>query len=508
VIGLALAIFAALLHAATAWRYGYFRDELYFIACSKHLAWGYVDQPPLVAIAARLAEPAGYELIALRALPILAAAFTVYVTVALTREVGGGRFAQLLAGIATLAMPAYLLLGNTLTTSSFEPLFWTLAFLCAIRIVRAQPHRSRWWWIVLAVVVAGGMYAKYSMLLPIAGIGAGILATPQRRVLRSVYPLGAAGLALLLIAPNLWWQAAHGWPIVEVLLGDAAHRPALANGLVLESYGAAANALRFALEQLIYTNPAAVPIWVMGAIAPFRFAQLRDLRFVAVAYVFIFFVAAALAAKGYYIVGVYATLLALGAVAIERFGLALRGALFAAPCAVAILALPFSLPALPVGSLVAYSQMVGLTGRNGTAPALVQPIFAEEFGWNRLARDVASVYASLPPQVRARAAIYADTYGDAGALDFFGPRYGLPGAISSQNNYYLWGTSGYDGSTLVAIGATRIDRLRRFYRSVVLVRTSAEPLKWIVEGPAPIYLCRDPIAPLPLIWPALKWYGA
>ncbi len=110
--------------------------------------------------------------------------------------------------------------------------------------------------------------------------------------------------------------------------------------------------------------------------------------------------------------------------------------------------------------------------------------------------------------LRERTAIYADTYGDAGALDFFGPQYGLPPVLSSQNNYYLWGTHGYDGTTLIAIGATRIDRLRRFYRSVVLVRTSAEPYKWIVEGPAPIYLCRDPVAPLSVIWPELRWYGA
>ncbi len=507
-IALALAIVAAAAHAATAWRYGYFRDELYFIACSKHLAWGYVDQPPLVAAAARLSAAAGYEPIALRLLPILAAALTVYIAVALTRELGGARFAQLLAGLATLAMPAYLLLGNTLTTSSFEPLFWTLAFYCAIRIVRAVPGESLPWWLSLGAVVAGAMYAKYSMLLAVAGVGAGLLATPQRRVLHSPYPFYAAAFALVLIAPNLWWQAAHHWPIVEVLRGDAAHRPALQNGLVLESYGVAANALRFALEQLVYTNPAAAPIWLIGAIAPFRSTELRDLRFVTIAYAVIFIVAAALAAKGYYIVGVYATLLALGAIAVERTSVVLRTATLAALCAVGIVALPFSLPVLPVGMLIGYSRALGVTGRNGAPAELVQPVFAEEFGWKRLARDVASVYASLPPRIRARTAIYADTYGDAGALDFFGPRYGLPSVISSQNNYYLWGTHGYDGSTLVAIGATRIDRLRRFYRSVVLVRTSVEPLKWIVEGPSPIYLCRDPVAPLSVIWPALKWYGA
>ncbi|MGA8574390.1 MAG: glycosyltransferase family 39 protein [Candidatus Cybelea sp.] len=506
-IPLALAIVAALLHAATAWRYGYFRDELYFIACSKHLAWGYVDQPPIVAVAARLAAPAGYELLALRALPILAAALTVYVTAALCRELGGKPFAQLLAGVATLAMPAYLLLGNTLTTSSFEPLCWTLAFYCAIRIVRT-PHGIAKWWTALAVVAAFGMYAKYSMLLAIVGIGAGLLATPQRAVLRSPYPLCAVALGFAMLAPNLAWQATHGWPIVEVLQGDATHRPPLQNGLVLESYNVATNALRFVLEQLLYTNPIAAPIWLIGAIAPFRLAVLRDLRCVTVAYAVILLIAAALAAKGYYVVGVYATLITLGAVAIEGTAVAFRSALFALLAAVALVALPLSLPVLPVGDLIVYSRLLGITGRNGAPPQLVQPVFAEEFGWSRLARDVASVYFSLPPQVRDRTAIYADTYADAGALDFFGPRYGLPSAISSQNSYFLWGTGGYDGTTLVAIGATRIDRLRRFYRSVVLVRTSAEPLKWIVEGPAPIYLCRYPIAPLPVIWPALRWYGA
>ncbi len=199
---------------------------------------------------------------------------------------------------------------------------------------------------------------------------------------------------------------------------------------------------------------------------------------------------------------------AIGAVAIARTATYVRATLFGLLGAVALFALPLSLPVLPVDTLIAYTRALGLTGRGDSQPHLIQPVFAEEFGWQRLARDVAQVYLTLPPAVRARTAIYADTYGDAGAIDFFGPRYGLPAALSSQNNYYLWGTHGYDGSTLVAIGATRIDLLRRFYRSVVLARTSADPYKWIVEGPAPIYLCRDPVAPLSVIWPHLRWYGA
>ncbi len=505
-IAAGLAILAALLHIATAWRYGYFRDELYFIACSKHLAWGYVDQPPLVAVAALLAAPAGYSLLALRALPIAAAALTVYLAVTLARELGGGRFAQLLAGIATLLMPAYLLLGNTLTTTSFEPFFWTLAIYLTIRVVRGPRGPARWAW--LGVVAAFGAYGKYSMLLPIVGLAAGLLATQQRRVLRSPYPLYACGLALLLLAPNLMWQASHGWPFVEVLRGDAVHRPAFAAGFALEYLDWASNAKAFVLEQLLYTNPLAVPIWLAGLIAPFRLAALRDLRFVSIAYAAVFLIATLLDAKGYYIVGFYAPLLAIGSVGVERAQAHLRATVFTLLAGVGLVALPLSLPVLPVDGLIAYTQRFDLTGRGGAPPHLIEPVFAEEFGWPRLARDVAAEYLSLPPRVREGTAIYADTYGDAAALDFYGGRYGLPVPISSQNNYYLWGTRGYDGRTLVAIGATQIDRLRRYYRSVTLVRTSTEPYKWVVEGPAPIYLCRDPIAPLSVIWPELRWYGA
>ncbi|MEO6836402.1 MAG: glycosyltransferase family 39 protein [Candidatus Tumulicola sp.] len=504
-IGVALALVAALLHGATAWRYGYFRDELYFIACSKHLAWGYVDQPPLVALAAWLSAPAGYHPMALRALPILAAALTVYVAVLLARELGGGRFAQTLAGAATLLTPAYLLLGNTLTTTSFEPLSWTLAIYATVRIVRGG---SAAWWPALGATVAFGAYGKYSIGLLAAALAIGLLATPQRRTLRTPWCFFAFGLTLVLLAPNITWQATHGWPIFEVLHGDALHRPAFQSGLALESVSFFNNAVAFFLEQLLYTNVLAVPVWLTGVIAPFRVASLRDLRFIAIAYVVVFVLAAALAAKGYYIVGIYAALLAVGAVALERAAARLRIGLAAALAATGIAAMPLSLPLLTADGLIAYTRAVGLTGRGGTPPHLIQPVFAEEFGWERLARDVSAVYFSLPPSARAQTAIYADTYGDAGALDFFGPRYGLPPAISSQNTYYLWGTHGWDGRVMIAIGATRIGLLRKYYRSVILVSTSDEPYKWIVEGPAPIYICRDPVIPLARIWPDLRWYGA
>jgi Dolichyl-phosphate-mannose-protein mannosyltransferase len=507
IVALAAGVVALALHAVTAGRYGYFRDELYFIACAKHLAWGYVDQPPLVAVAAWLSSPAGYALPALRALPVLSSAATAGLAAIIAGELGGGRFARILAALATILTPAYLLLGNTLTTTSFEPLSWTLAIYCAVRIVRGGSSR---WWIFGALSIAFGVYGKYSIGLPVAAMLVSILFFPERRTLRSVWVLVAAGICAAAIAPNLLWQGAHGWPFLEVVREDALHRPALANGLLLESANAIRNALSFALEQIVYTNPPAAIVWCIGIVAPFCMRRLRDVRFISVAYCLTFIVAVALSAKGYYICGFYVTLLAVGSVAVERAAPALRWTALAAIALVGIVAMPLSLPILPVDSLVRYTQLFGLTGTGSGSlePHLIQPVFAEEFGWQRLAGNVAKVYRSLPVSERAGAAIYADTYADAGALDFFGPEFGLPPAISSQNSYYLWGTRGYDGRVLVAVGASRIDLLRRYYRDVRLVRTSDEQYRWIVEGPTPIYICRDPVAPLSVIWPNLRWYGA
>jgi hypothetical protein len=505
VIGSAFALVALVLHAATSWRYGYFRDELYFIACSKHLAWGYVDQPPLVAVAALISAPFGYQLVALRALPVLAAALTVYIAIALTRELGGGRYAQTLTGLATLLVPAYLLLGTTLTTTSFEPLSWTLVVFACVRIVRGG---GAGWWIGLAAAIAFGLYGKYSIALLVVALAIGAALTKERRALLTPWALVSAALALALVAPNLIWQASHGWPFVAVMQGDAAHRPALQSGIALESRDLAINAVWFILEQPLYAGLGTAPLWIAGLLAPLRMRSLRDLAFISIAYLIVLLTAAALAAKGYYIIGFYASLLAIGSVAVER---AARGLRITAIATVAVLGgimLPIAIPLLPVDGLIAYTKAFGITGRDGAPAHLMQPLFAEEFGWERLARDVATVYDALPAQQRAQTAIYADTYGDAGALDFYGPRFGLPPAISSQNTYYLWGTRGYSGQTLIAIGATRIDLLRRYYRSVTLLRTSTEPYKWIVEGPAPIYLCTGPLLPLAQLWPYLRWYGA
>src|SRR5579884_3748806 len=278
-IVLAFAAFAA--HLATNWRYGYFRDELYFIACAKHLAWGYVDQPPLVAFAAWLSSPFGYALPALRFLPALAAALTVWFASRIARELGGGSFAQALAALSVLFLPAYVLLGNTLTTTSFEPLSWTLVAYALIRLIRTADPR---YWLGASAAFAFGMYGKYSMLLLGVSLITGLLFTAQRRRIASWWFAGGIAITAAALAPNLAWQGAHGWPFVEVVRGDFAHRHAFQTGLTLEYTNMAQNAAAFLSEQLLYTNPIAVQIWLVGLAflafgkeyRPYRFLAIRS----------------------------------------------------------------------------------------------------------------------------------------------------------------------------------------------------------------------------------------
>lgn len=506
-MGAAFALGAFLAHLGTSWRYGYFRDELYFIACSKHLAWGYVDQPPLVAFAAWLSAPAGYNIVVLRLLPVLAASLTVWLSARIARELGGGIFAQAIAALATLLLPAYLLLGNTLTTTSFEPLSWTLLVYALIRLVRTADGR---YWPAAGAAFAFGMYGKYSMLLLAAALAAGLALTPERKYFASRWFAAGAVLALALVSPNVWWQGSHGWPFAAVVAGDFAHRHAFNTGLQLEYRNLAQNALAFVVEQLVYTNPLSVPVWLAGALA-FGFSKrFRQLKFIAAAYAVLLILAMLLEAKGYYIIGIYAVLLAGGATVSER-ALTNTESRTAAVCVFAACALavvPLSLPVLPIGDFIAYSKALRLTGQNGTPARVIQPVYAEEFGWEELVRHVAEVYDALPRDVRARTGIFADTYADAGALSLYGPRYGLPPVISAQNTYYLWGTRGYDGRTLIVVGATQANLVRSLYRKMSLAATYGHPYKYIVEGPTPIYVCSDPIAPLPQLWPRLKWYGA
>jgi 4-amino-4-deoxy-L-arabinose transferase-like glycosyltransferase len=485
------------LHLFANPHYGVFRDELYFIVCGLHPALGYVDQPPLVPLlAAASFKLFGTALTPLRLPPALAMAAMVMLTVRFARRLGGGLFAQALAGLSVLLAPVLLVDGLLLFTDLLQPLSWLAAAYLLTRIADGGSPKL---WLALGAVVGVSLWSKYLILFYLVGLAAGVLATPLRRTLATPWPWAGAALALAIIAPNLFWQAAHGFPFLEVAAAGAGGK-----NLVLSPLG-------FFAQQLLFLGPLSAPVWIAGLV---WLAAARDVpagRALAIAYV----VTAALFlfghGKAYYLAPAYPALFAAGGVFWERalrWRRARRGALIAIGIS-GLLAAPTVLPVLPPDKLIAYTRALGLSPQASATENLAQAALpqhlADMFGWPEMAAEVARVYLALPEGERAKAVFLGRNYGEAAALDVYGPALGGPPAISGHNQYYLWGPLGFDGSVMIALDAQR-PKGAGFFKTVEVAGRVENPYALPFETNLNIYVLRGPKRPLAEIWPALKHY--
>jgi hypothetical protein len=502
----ALALGAVVLHLAFNHRYGYYRDEFYFIDCARHLAWGYVDQPPLAPFVTWLTAPLGYPVWALRLLPAILAGVTVLLGCAIARELRGGGFAQALTGMTVALAPGLVALAYGLSTEVLSPAAWSALIYLTIRLVKTQAMRL---YVPIALVVTIGLYAKYSIAACALALALALLVTGQAKLLRSRWLVLGIVLVAVLTLPNWLWQLRHGLPILEVLHNDRLNRHPFANGTADDSARFWLNAAYLLATQLLYQNLFFAPIWITGLVWLWR----SEIRFLSLAYLLLLALLVATVGRGYYMEGIYPALFAAGAVALER-GLAVRANRLrpAVLLAVVISGTIFVPLVLPVLSLPAYMRYESVLGLSRPAPPdatrhLVNPIYADQLGWNEMTATVAGAYWALPRAQRAVTAIFADRYAYAGAIDFYGPRYGLPRVIGPNNSYYLWGPRGYTGDSVLAVGATDYRLLLQHFGSVRQVAVYRNDYRWILEGPLPIYLCIHPRAPLGAMWPAFKYYG-
>jgi hypothetical protein len=492
-------VFAALklaLHALAITHFGYFRDELYYIACAKHLAWGYVDQPPFsIALLAMNRALFGDSLVALRWLPALSGAATVAITGLLARELGGRRFAQTLACLCAVLPPVWLAVDHFFSMNAFDTFFWSLS---ALLLLRALDGRRPGTWVVLGVVLGLGLLNKASMLWFGGASFLGLALTPHRRVLLTPWPWIAAALAGALFLPHVVWQLQNGWPTLEFMRNATLHK------MVRTGFAA------FWTQQALLMSPATLPVWLvgLGALLASRRARILGVVYLAVAALLV----VSGSSRPNYLAVAYAPLFAMGGVAIERWAAArrlgwLRPVALAAVALLGLPLIPASLPVLPVERHIAYARALGLKppAQEHTREGDLPQVFADMFGWEDLVRRVARVYDSLPPAERAKCAIFAVNYGEAGAIDFFGPRYGLPPAISSHNNYWLWGTHGATGEVVILVGGDRDDRHADF-RSAVLADTTSCAYCMPYENGAPIFLCRGLNQPLGRRWTEIRAY--
>ncbi|HTS11997.1 MAG TPA: glycosyltransferase family 39 protein [Candidatus Limnocylindrales bacterium] len=477
--------------------YGFFRDELYYMACGRHLAWGYIDQPPLIAFVAWFARHVfGDSIIALRILPVLAGAAVVFLTGVLARELGGGRLAQILAAVTILLAPAYLAFDSFFSMNAFEPLFWLACALIAVRIARGASPRL---WLAFGAISGIGLENKHTMAVFGFGVIAGLLLTGNAAILRSKWLWFGGLIALALAAPNLVWESRHGWPQIGVVRNAQEYK------------NVQVGPLRFLGEQLLLMSPVSLPIWGAGLARLFaaRDAQRRRFRFLGWSYVIVLAIFMVFDGKAYYVLPVYTILAAAGAVAWEGFSSVLLRRLRTALVTILVLAglatIPFGVPLLPVDTFLRYMQAFPgfniRTERDATAP--LPQLYADMFGWRNLAETVARVYHALPAGEQASCAILGGNYGEAGAIDYYGPALGLPPAIGGHNSYFDWGPRNYSGECVILIGE-RADRYKEFFAESQLAAVAHNPHAMPVEQNVVIYVCRKPRAPLSTLWPNFR----
>ncbi len=481
---------------ATYRQYGYFRDELYYLANGAHLDWGYVEHPPLIGLIAWLVRATlGDSLLAIRLLPAVAAGVTVWLAGATARELGGGRFAQALAALMTLAAPMYVGLFGVLSMNAFDVMFWAACWWILARLFRTGDGRL---WLVFGASAGLGLQNKISILFLGFGVAAGVLLSRHRRMLLGPWIYAGGAIAGLIFLPHVLWQWTHGWPTLEFI----------ANATRLKNV--ALSPAAFLAEQVFQAGPLTLPIWLAGLAYLLAARSAAPFRALGWAYVAVLVVMLVTNAKPYYLAPAYTVLFAAAGVACERvqagrMGTLLRVAVIVVVIVDGLVAAPLAKGVLSEGTFVRYQAALGLAPRTDERHELsrLPQFYADMHGWPELAAAVDRVYRALPEADRSRACIFAQNYGQAGAIDLFGGRLGLPPAISAHNSYFLWGPRGCSGDVLIVVGDRRA-RLDELFRSVELAGTYTCQDCMPYENNKPIWVARDPRLPLASVWPAIK----
>jgi 4-amino-4-deoxy-L-arabinose transferase-like glycosyltransferase len=476
----ALAGAVAALLLVFAGRYGYHRDELYFLQAGRHLAWGYADQGPLTPLLAHLMDKLCPGSLTILRLPsALMTAGTVLVTGLTASELGGSRRAQLIAAACAAVASVVLVVGHLLSTSTFDLLAWGVVTWLVARIIRTGDQRL---WPVAGLVAGVALLNKPLIAFLLVGLGIGLLVAGPRQLLRSGWLWLGVVLALLLWAPWLVWQARHGWPQLDV-------SSSIASG------GSASSQPRWALLpfQFLLVSPVLAPVWIAGLVALLRRPALQSFRLFGVAWIFLVVAFLATGGKPYYLAGTYPVLLAAGGIGTEawltrgaaRRRAALLWSLVALSAIVsAFIALPL-LPAKNAGPVIAVNSDVG-----------------ETIGWPELTRTVASVYR----RAGGGAVIFTSNYGEAGAIDRYGPASGLPAAYSGHNAFGYWGPPPDRPGAVVTVGLGP-SQLSHFRGCRLAARIDNSAGVDNDERGEPVDLCAGPRAPWSRLWPALRHLG-
>ncbi len=468
---------------AVSGRYGFQQDEMYFIVAGRHLAFGYVDQPPLVPLLTRITDVLGVSPTAIRIIPALAGGAVVVIAARLAALFGAGRFGRVLAALATACAPILIGATHIGNTTPPELLAWAAVLLCVTTaLLRHRPH----WWLGAGAAAGAGLENNDLMVLLLAGLALGLLASEHRRVLRTRWPWLGAGIAAVIWAPNLIWQATHGWP--QLAMASALHQQ---NTSVADYIGGLP-------AQLIYLGLLVIPLAIAGFI---RLWRAPELRFIAIAATVIaVYVLAWVPGKVYYADGMAPAVLAAGSLAAERWIARARrprlrrGLVIAAPLVGMAIILPAVLPIVPAGhvhDLPAASQHADL---------------GDTLGWPQLTRTVAAQDAALVHAGQPPTSIFTGYYGEAAALDVLGSADHLPPVLSGHNAYWMWGPGRASDAVVLVVDA--LGQLRPDFATCRVLTTYYAPYHVHNDWTGiRIGVCTGPTASWRTLWPHLRHYG-
>jgi 4-amino-4-deoxy-L-arabinose transferase-like glycosyltransferase len=484
------------LHAACWGRYGLFRDELYYLACGERLSIGYVDQPPGIALVARLANALfGLSVPGLRVFAWLATAATVYLAGRLAARLSGSAAAATIAAVATFACLVLRGASHFLSMNAFEPLLMVAAVHVLLRL--SQGGDPRLW------VAAGGLFGlavlfKYSAAPLAVVLLLGMLLTESRRALRTPWALAGAAFGLLFVLPNFLWQASHGFPFLALVHNAVAFK------------NTPTTPVQFLGNLLFQANPVDAPIWLGGLAWLLLSSRAGAARFIGVGGLVQLLALTFGHAKPYYAAPLLPVLLAAGGAAfatavpsrtVQRW---YGGALVASGLALA----PMAVPILSERAFLDYQSALGmrLAPMERMAQSALPQIFADQHGWRELAAGVARVYASLPPAERERAVVFGKNYGVASAVEILGPELGLPRglAVSGHNQFWFWGVPSGRGDTAIVVSGPSEDCGGLFRERVLAERLPPTPYVMPYEDAHAIWICRGPREPFTALPPALR----
>ncbi len=478
--------------------YGYFRDEFYYVACGEHLAWGYVDQPPLVALVAKLATTIfGKSVFALRILPAVACSATVFIAGLMIRELNGSKLAIIVGLTAVAFSPVLLGISGTFSMNSFDVLFCTLLLYFVILLINRSNDK---YWIWIGVVAGIGLLNKISIFFIAFGIVSAFLFTRQRKQFSNKYMWIAAAIAFLIFLPHLIWQYVNGFPTLEFMR----------NATLFKNI--AFSPLAFISEHLLDLHPASV-ILLLALISTLFTKRYKSFRVYAVIYLSVLILFLFTNAKPYYIAILDPMILAVGSVIFVNF---LENnnkkwiviTIFIVNIPFYLATIPFALPVLEPEDYVAYGQFTGITPaaaeRHEMGP--LPQHFADRFGWEDLAKEVSEVYLSLPEHEREGVVVFGQNYGEAGAIDFFRDKYPLPPAISNHNNYWLWGYPEDKSDSVVIVIGSNLEDNSEFFYEVTEAATHYNKYGMPYENVG-IFICRNPKRNLKVIWNDFKSFN-